>query len=108
MDKRTRTGRVYRTIKTDLIAHCGGSPSVAKRVLIENVSLLETRVHLVSERILSGEDLAAGEGEKLISWMNAILSHLRALGLEPTLKDITTPNLDQYLAAKSQSSEATA
>jgi hypothetical protein len=97
MDKRTRVGRVYRTIKADLIAHCGGNPSVAKRVLIENVALLETRVHLVSERILTGEELPAGEGEKLISWMNAILSHMRALGLEATLKDVT-PSLAEIVA----------
>lgn len=100
MDKRTRAGRILRTIRADLIDHCGGLPSAAERILIESAALKATRLHLLSERIVTGAEFANGESEKTIAWANSLRLDLQALGLERRVKDVT-PSLSDIIAASS-------
>ncbi len=101
MDKRTRAGRIMRTIRADLIDHCGGVPSAAERILIESAALKATRLHLISERVINGAAFEAGESEKTISWANSLRLDLVALGLERRMKDVT-PSLDDIVAEINQ------
>lgn len=99
-DKRTRVGRIIRTIRADLIEHCGGLPSAAERILIENAALKAARIHLFASRIVGEEDMQQGDSDKVLAWSNSLRLDLQALGLEKRLKDVT-PSLADIIAASS-------
>ena len=99
IDRRTRAGRVLRTTEAELIEHVGGHPTAAERLLIQAASIKATRLALLSEKLLSGEDMSEGSDAHILAWLNSMRLDLAALGLERRAKDIT-PRLDDYLARK--------
>lgn len=100
-DKRTRIGRVYRTILTSMTDHVGGNPTAAEFLLIQACALKASRLSLMSEAILSEGELPKGADEKTISWANSMRLDLQTLGLERRVKDIT-PSLADIVAASAK------
>lgn len=98
MDKRTRTGRIYRTIIADLIDHVGGNPSAAERLIIQSAALKATRLSLLSEKMLSGIDNPESMDQHSLGWANSLRLDLGVLGLDKRIKDVT-PKLKDIIAA---------
>jgi hypothetical protein len=97
IDKRTRAGRVYRTVIRELINHVGGDPSAAQRLLIESASIKATRLALLTDNLLAG--IEPGEdGHQALAWLNSLRMDLQALGLERRARDVTS--LADYLHSK--------
>lgn len=97
IDRRTKAGRVLRTVEADLVNHLGGKPSAAEQLIIQSAALKATRLSLLSEKLLSGEEMAEGSDHHALAWLNSLRLDLQAIGLQSRAKDIT-PDLDDYLA----------
>src|SRR4051794_5697074 len=80
LDRRTRAARIMRDVVDELTAHVG-DPSAAESLLIRQAAMKATRLHLLSERFLSGADLAEGSDHHSLAWSNSLRHDLVALGL---------------------------
>lgn len=103
LDRRTKAGRVFRTIEKDLTAHVGGAPSAVERLLIQSASMKGTRLALLSESILDGRDI--GNDGQALAWANSFERTLIALGLKAAIKDIS-PTLADIAASINSEDEA--
>jgi hypothetical protein len=97
LDRRTKAGRVFRTIEAELSAHVGGNASAVQRYLIQICCFKGTRLALLSETILDGRDI--GNDGQALAYANAFERSLLALGIDAPIKDVT-PSLSDYLATK--------
>ena len=87
LDRRTKAGRVMRSVEADLTSDLGGDPSTAERLLIQAAAVKATRVSLLSERLLEGEE-PGEDGHHALSWLNSLRLDLVALGLQRRARDI--------------------
>ena len=99
LDRRTRAGRVLRTVERDLIEHVGGHPTAAERLIINSAALKATRLSLLCERLLEDRELSDSSDGQALAWLNSMRLDLQALGLQRRVKDVT-PTLSSYLASK--------
>ena len=90
LDRRTRAGRVMRTVEADLVAHIGGDPSAAERLLIQAVAVKATRLSLMAEQLLAGEGSAEGSDGNALAWFNSMRLDLQALGLQRRPRDVSS------------------
>lgn len=104
VDRRTKAGRVLRTVEADLVDHVGGHPSAAEMLLIRSASIKATRLSLLSEKLLSGEDLSAHADDHSLAWLNSLRLDLSALGLARRVKDVS-PSLSDLMATHKGSAE---
>jgi len=95
LDGRTREAALMRRVRADLVAHVGGSPNAAQRLLIERAVILSLRVAQIDARILAGGVLTAHDNDHAIAWHNALRRTIAALGLEPAAAP--QPTLADYL-----------
>ncbi len=98
LDKRTKAGRVLRTVISDLTDHIGGAPSAAEALIIQSAALKATRLHLLSEKLLAGGDMAEASDHHALAWLNSMRLDLAALGLERRIKDVS-PSLADIAAS---------
>jgi hypothetical protein len=98
VDRRTRAGRVLRTVEADLVDHLGGHPSAAEMLIIRSAAIKATRLALLSEKLLSGEDLSDHANDHALAWLNSMRLDLSALGLNRRVKDVS-PSLGDILAS---------
>lgn len=96
IDRRTRAGRVLRNVEADLVQQLGGAPSTAQRLIIQSAALKATRLSLLAEKLLDGDDISEGSDHHALAWLNSMRLDLVALGLEAKAKDIT-PDLRTYM-----------
>jgi hypothetical protein len=94
LDRRTKAGRVFRTIEKDLTAHVGGAPSVVEKLLIQSASMKGTRLALLSEAVLEGRDL--GNDGQVLAYANSLERTLITLGTKAAIKDIS-PSIEEIL-----------
>jgi hypothetical protein len=99
IDRRTRAGRVLRSVEADLVEHLGGNPTTAERLIIQSAALKATRLSLLTEKLLDKGDLSEGSDHHALAWLNSLRLDLAALGLERRAKDVT-PDLKDYIAGK--------
>ncbi len=86
LDGRTREAALMRRVRVDLIQHCGGSPSVTQRLLIERAVVLSLRVAQIDQQILAGEPLTLHDSNYALAWNNALRRTLTALGAPAAAK----------------------
>lgn len=100
MDRRTRAGKFWKAVEAELVAHVG-TPTAPQRLLIQSATLKATRLALMSDALLQGEDIhAESSQDKALAWLNSLRHDLQALGLER--RTALTPTLADYLEAKDE------
>lgn len=71
-----------RKIQRDLIAHVGGEPSAAQRILIEQAAQLRLHIALMDKRTAEGRELSERDARQYLAWANSLSKLLRHLGLK--------------------------
>lgn len=97
LDQRTKEARILHDTREELIEHCGGSPSVTQRMLIDRAAQLTLRVAQLDAK-LDANALSDHDHRHYIAWSNSLTRTLAALGLKPAAA--RPPSLADYLAAK--------
>jgi hypothetical protein len=98
IDGRSREGRFLRHYEGELVAHCGGSPSVVQRLMISRAARLALHLELMDERVLSGNHVfTTHDNQHYVAWSNALARLLGRLGLEPASATQPTPSLATVL-----------
>jgi hypothetical protein len=94
LDGRSREGRFLLKVERELIAHCGGKPSFAQRLLIRRACRAMLRLELLDEKLTGGK-WSDHDAREFGGLSNSLRLTLRELGLKaqpadkaPTLDDI--------------------
>jgi hypothetical protein len=98
VDGRTLVGRILKQVRSELVAHLGGDPSVAELLLIENAAMKSARVALLSQKLAEGGEIAPGADHHVLAWSNSLRLDLMALGLQRRVRDVT-PRLSDIIKA---------
>ena len=80
-DRRTRAGRVMRTVTEELMAHLGDA-SAPQRLLVQSAALKSVRLALLTDLLLDGTNISEGSDHHALAWLNSLRLDLQALGLE--------------------------
>jgi hypothetical protein len=101
VDRRTRAGRVMKTVIMELTAHIGDA-SAAQKLLIQATALKATRLALLVDELLTGPPPSEGSDHHALAWMNALRHDLVALGLER--RGPAALDLREYLKEQAEAS----
>ena len=82
VDRRSKAGRTFKNTVAALAEHIGGDPTPAQALIIQSAALKATRLFLLSERLLSGDELGEKSDHHALAWLNSLRLDLQALGLE--------------------------
>ena len=80
----TREGRLFYTLRAELVAHVGGHPNAAQRALIDRLAWMQVHLARMDQRMLESGDLSEHAGRQYLAWSNSVARGLATLGLEPT------------------------
>jgi hypothetical protein len=97
LDGRTREAALMRRVRGELIAHCGGRPTVVQNALIERAVILSLRVAQIDAKLVAGETLTLHDSNAALAWNNSLRRTLVALGVQE--KAAPQPTLQETLAA---------
>lgn len=106
LDRRTKAGKLMRTIAGDLVNDLGGDPSAAERLLIQAASVKAVRLSLLADMLLEGGDIGEGSDHHAIAWFNSMRLDLMAIGLARRSKDITPSPLAEHFKRAPAPAEA--
>jgi hypothetical protein len=98
IDGRSRLGKWMNHLRGELIKHCGGEPSVAESILIEQIVIKTLKSHLYHVGLF--KDKSFGSKDHALAIQNSIRLDLMALGLQNRAKNVTT--LEAYLESKAE------
>ena len=85
------------TVEAELASDLGGAPSCAQRLIIQSAATKATRLFLLSEKLLGGDE-PGEDGHHALSWLNSMRLDLCALGLERRAKNITSNHLADHFS----------
>jgi hypothetical protein len=80
-DRRTRAGRVLKSVIGELLDHMGDA-TAPQRLLVQSAALKATRMALMSDQLLNGQPPSEGSDGHALAWLNSMRLDLMALGLE--------------------------
>jgi hypothetical protein len=106
IDGRSQIGRLARDMEAQLIAHCGGSPSVTQRLLIDRAVKIRLRLDEFDAKLASGGEWTALDGRTYGGLLNAFRLAMRELGLKGA--EQRAPTLAEAMAAARREREAAA
>lgn len=95
-DGRSALGRFIRDLESQLVAHVGGAPSIAERLIIERVIRLRLQLDALDTKLAAG-DWTPHDGRTYGGILNAYRLCLRELGLKAP--EPKPPSLDEIFAA---------
>lgn len=98
IDRRTQAGRKFRAQIAALSDHIGGNPTPPQSLLIQSAALKATRLFLLSEKLLNGDEIGEGSDHHALAWLNSLRLDLQALGLEQRHLAETGSSLDAIIA----------
>jgi hypothetical protein len=82
LDGRTQLAKLQKSLRADLIAHVGGTPSATQKLLIEQAVGLQLRLSLLDQTTLYGMDMTPSDTPRYLAWANSLARLLRQLGLK--------------------------
>ena len=82
MDGRSRPARLMRKVRTELIAHLGGKPSVTQSMLIEQAVQLRLRMALMDEKFAITGEQTEHDSRTYLAWSGSLARLLRHLGMK--------------------------
>jgi hypothetical protein len=86
-----------RSVKADLVAHCGGTPNVVQQMLIDRACVLTLRLAQIDRRIFADAELTLHDNQWTVAWQNALTRTLIALGVKAEAARHTPVRLADYL-----------
>jgi hypothetical protein len=99
LDRRTRAGRVMKSVTAELIKHLGDA-SAPQRLLIQAAALKSVRLMLLTDQLLDGTPPSEGSDHHALAWLNSLRLDLQALGLER--KGPASIDLREYLKEQAE------
>jgi hypothetical protein len=105
LDRRTRAGRVMKSVIRELTNHLGDA-TAPQRLLIQSAALKSTRLALLSDQLLDGTPPSEGSDHHALAWLNSLRLDLQALGLER--KGPAALDLREYLKEQAEQQPAAA
>jgi hypothetical protein len=99
LDGRSAEAKFIRAVEAELVAHIGGMPNIAQKLLIRRVSRALLRLETLDTKMSTGN--WTEHDARLHGGLNSTVRlGLRELGIKPTVAD-KTPSLGAYLKTKS-------
>lgn len=83
LDGRTREARLVKSLRLELTAQIGGSPTTTQQVLISQAALLQLRIALMDRDSPKIGELTERNQVQYLAWTNSLSRCLRDLGMEP-------------------------
>src|ERR1700722_456216 len=107
LDRRTRAGRVMKSVVAELIEHLGDA-SAPQRLLVRSAAVKAVRLALLTDQLLDGTPPSEGSDHHALAWLNSLRLDLQAIGLER--KGAAQLDLSVYLKEQTEATatEATA
>jgi hypothetical protein len=99
VDRRTRAGRVLRSVTVELIEHLGDA-TAPQRLLVQAAALKATRLMLLTDQLLDGTPPSEGSDHHALAWLNSLRLDLQAIGLER--KGAAQLDLSVYLKSQAE------
>jgi hypothetical protein len=93
-DGRTREARLVASLRAELIAHLGGSPSVAQRMMIDQACELQLRIAIMNRKFMQTAEFTEHDSRTFLAWNNSLTRLLARIGLkgirppQPTLVEM--------------------
>jgi hypothetical protein len=81
LDRRTRAGRVMKSVVAELIEHIGDA-SAPQRLLVQAAAVKAVRLALLTDQLLDGTPPSEGSDHHALAWLNSLRLDLQAIGLE--------------------------
>ena len=97
LDRRTREARHLESVRSDLTAHLGGTPSATQRQLIERAAWLSLRVAMLDATMATTGAMTEHDSRTYLAWSNSLARTLAVLGLKGQVAAV--PDLAAYLAS---------
>jgi hypothetical protein len=81
LDGRTKESRLTKSLRAELIAHCGGNPSTTERILIDQAVQPRLRIAMMDRECI---DTGMSERRQVeyLAWTGALTRLMRNLGLK--------------------------
>jgi hypothetical protein len=97
LDGRSKEAIFLKRRREELVAHCGGSPTIAQLALIERCCWLSLRLAQLDAKVASG-DLTLHDSNVYIAWSNALGRALERLGIKGAPAKSPGQLLDEHTA----------
>jgi hypothetical protein len=104
IDGRSTAGRYWRDLEAQLVAHCGGAPTITQKLLIERLIRTTVQLNALDEKLLAADNWTDHDARTHGGLINRQRLLLRELGLRG--KDATGPSLAEYLRRKGEAGAA--
>jgi hypothetical protein len=104
IDGRSAEGRYLRDLEQQLIAHCGGSPTITQRLLIERLIRTTVQLQALDTKLAAGDSWTDHDSRTHGGLINRQRLLLRELGLKGAAE--RAPSLAEYLARKAEGAAA--
>ncbi len=82
LDGRTKSARLIRDMRADLVAHVGGSPSATQRVLIERAVRLAAHLDRMDAEAFEAGGMSDHARKQYLAWDGSLRRAMLALGLD--------------------------
>lgn len=99
IDGRRAEAKLMQSVRAQLTAHCGGSPSATQRMIIQQAAMLTLRLHLMDKRFAETGAQTDHDSRTYLAWANSLSRLLRQLGLRGAAEK--APTLQDYVAGRS-------
>ena len=90
LDGRTKEARLVKSLRDELTAHVGGSPSTTQRLLIDQAVQLQLRLSLMDKDGGRTGEMTERNQVQYLAWSGALTRLLRQLGLNAAPKPAPT------------------
>jgi hypothetical protein len=108
VDGRSTLGRLMRHLEAELVAHCGGSPSITHKMLIERAVKIRVQLDLLDEKLTSG-GWTPHDARTYGGLGNAYRLTVRELGMKPAaVKAMDAVEYGRLFDARRRAEEAAA
>jgi hypothetical protein len=78
-DGRTKEARLVASLRSELIAHVGGSPTVAERMMIDQACELQLRIAKMNREFMRDGEHADGDSQTFLGLNDSLTGLLRIL-----------------------------
>jgi hypothetical protein len=68
-------------VRTDLMHHVDGNPTVMQRMIVEQCIVLSLRIHLMNREFLKQGEMTEHNSRDYIAWVDALSRLLQQLGI---------------------------
>ena len=105
IDGRTQVARSMKMLRDELVKHCGGSPSITEKIIIQRIVAKSLICHLYETGVLSNPTKRPGSRDHYLACSNSLRLDIALLGLKSKQAE-KIPNLDDYLKTQGKDRES--